>query len=78
MAFFRISISTVMDRNQAITEGSNAIMQSGGWIVDHAFFLNISATLNFELPGNKSSELVLALQTAGFHPDIRASPRPEA
>ena len=70
MAFLRISITTAMDRNQAITEVRNAITGRGGWIVDHALFSNLSANLNFELPGNQAADLVAALAAAGFHPDI--------
>lgn len=70
MAFLRISITTHMDRNQAITQVRHAITGKGGWIVDHALFSNLSATLNFELPGNQVADLVSALEAAGLQPHI--------
>ena len=70
MAFFRISITTSMDRNQAITEVRNAIIGRGGWIVDHTLFSNLSANLNFELPGDQAADLVTTLEAARLRPAI--------
>ncbi|WP_419902360.1 hypothetical protein [Kiloniella sp.] len=68
--FFRISIMTSMERNEAITKVSEAINGNGGWIVNHTLLSNIAATLNFELPRNEVEGFISSLETASFLPEF--------
>jgi len=46
----RFSIFTSIERNAAISEVSEALSRSGGWIEDQTFFSNKAATIRFEMP----------------------------
>ncbi|MEH6632789.1 MAG: hypothetical protein V7776_18375 [Halopseudomonas aestusnigri] len=70
MTFFRVSIMTSMERNAAISKVSDAISNSGGWIVNHTLLSNVAATLNFELPSEETEGLLLHLEELSFHPDV--------
>lgn len=70
MKFLRISLFTPQERNEAINLVRQAIGECGGWIVDHALFSNLLATVNFEIPIDKAETLVSKLRGAGFKPEI--------
>lgn len=68
--FFRISIMTAMERNEAISKASDAINNNGGWIVSHTLLSNVAATLNFELPYKKAENFLFDLEKSSFRPDV--------
>lgn len=70
MAFLRLSLYTAMDRNEAIARVREAIVGCGGWIVDHALFPNLSATINMELPGHSVDRSIVRLEDADLDPRI--------
>jgi hypothetical protein len=70
MVFFQISISTKIERNEAIIKVRDAIVGCDGWIVTHALFSNILATINFEMPCNKAELFIAKLESATFNPNI--------
>jgi len=52
MTFFRFSVFTATERNEAILTVRDAISNADDWIVDQTFFSNIATTINFELPAS--------------------------
>lgn len=64
----RIEIITRMERNEAISAIRTALSQSGGWIVDHTLFSNVSATIQFEIPAPASAQLIERLIEAQLPP----------
>ncbi len=68
--FFRVSIMTSMERNEAISKVSGAISNSGGWIVNHTLLSNVAATLNFELPYAQVKNFLSHLEEFSFQPDV--------
>lgn len=65
----RLSASTRGDRNQTIWQVSEAVSNSGGYILDHQIFSNISICFRFELPARNIDRLHAALAL----PDLRLS-----
>ena len=66
MLFLRINIITTMDRNQEILVSSDQISRCGGWINYHAFFSNMAANVNLELPLSNIEICVQGLEASGF------------
>jgi hypothetical protein len=62
----KVEIITAIDRNEALSIVRKALASSGGWIIDHALFSNLTATISFELPLGKTRKLVAALENAGL------------
>ena len=67
-----------MERNEALGGVQNAIRQSGGWIVNHTLFSNISATLQFEVPAQATDDLVKRLTEFGLPPALQSEVPPTA
>ncbi|HST22215.1 MAG TPA: hypothetical protein VLR90_13915 [Blastocatellia bacterium] len=57
----RINASTRSDRNLIIARAKEAILQSGGWVLDFKLFSNISICINFEIVTANIEELRAAL-----------------
>ncbi|MFD2207763.1 hypothetical protein [Kiloniella antarctica] len=68
--FFRVSVMTSMERNEAITKISDAIGHNGGWIVNHTLLSNVAATLNFELPYIQVEDFLTKLKELSFYPVV--------
>ena len=59
--FLRINGLTSEDRHHMIPLLRDAIMSSGGWIMDFHLFSNISICINFELPLRHAGKFHAAL-----------------
>lgn len=57
----RINASTRTDRNLITSRAKEAILQSGGWILDFKLFSNILICINFEIPTRHIEEFHTAL-----------------
>lgn len=64
----RLEIITRMDRNDALSAVRSAINHSGGWIMDHTLFSNVSASIRFEIPAPSAGRLVEQLIVASLPP----------
>jgi len=73
-AFLRLRITTAMERNAALSAIREAIVGCRGWIVDHSLFSNISATVNFEIPGDAVARLTARLADAGLPAETEDDP----
>lgn len=65
----RINASTRTDRNLITAHAKEAILQSGGWILDFKLFSNISICINFEIASARIEELRATLNQI----DLRVS-----
>jgi hypothetical protein len=63
---FRLEALTRQDRHAALAAVADAIGSAGGWIIDHAFFSDVMATINFAIPAERTADLTRALTKAGF------------
>lgn len=69
MKFARFSLITKQPGPLATDAVRDAISTAGGWITGHNLFSNLSATINFELPGNACDRFLEVL----LEKDLRAS-----
>lgn len=53
----KINASTRTDRNLITSHAKEAILQSGGWVLDFTLFSNISICINFEIASARMDEL---------------------
>ena len=58
----RVAASTREDRNEMIALVRDAIIKSGGWIIDHTMFSNAVINISFEVPANNVDDLFAALR----------------
>lgn len=70
MNFLRLEIITRRERNSAISAVRDAVQSAGGWIIDHKFFSNTVASINFELGYQDIDKFISLLETAGLNPEI--------
>ncbi|MBY6260385.1 hypothetical protein EI613_00405 [Azospirillum sp. 412522] len=70
--FLRYESVVAMDRNAALSAVADALGTAGGWIVDHALFSDVMATVRFALPGDRTTVFEGALADAGLKVDPAA------
>ena len=66
MAFLRIQLITHLERNHALTLVKDGIHKAEGWIVNHQFFSNTFASLNFEIPYDTIDSFLTDLKAEDF------------
>jgi hypothetical protein len=67
--FLSINLSTHSDRNAITTQVKEALVASGGWVVDFHHFSNLSLCINFEIESQHLPQLHKALTAL----DVRLS-----
>ncbi len=70
MDFLRFEIITDKERNSVITTVKDAITSVGGWIIDHQFLSNASASINFEVGYRDLDQLIEKLEAKNLKPEI--------
>ena len=76
MKIVRLSATTEVERNQALSEINAAISRHQGWIVNHTLLSNKAATLIFEMPAAAFGRLAADLTAFGVRVSAD-SPLPE-
>ncbi|WP_115937726.1 hypothetical protein [Aestuariispira insulae] len=66
MKFARFSLITNQPGPLAIDAVRDAISRAGGWITGHSLFSNLSATINFDLPGDATARFLELLLEKGL------------
>lgn len=70
MNFLRFEIITRRERNSAISAVRDAVQSAGGWIIDHQFFSNTVASINFEMGYQDIDKFISLLETADLNPKV--------
>ena len=59
--FLALNLATRADRNAITAQAKEAILTSGGWVVDFHHFSNLSLCINFEIESRHVARLQAAL-----------------
>ena len=64
--FLRLNGITRRDRHEMISRVKEAVLRSGGFVVDFHMFSNVSLCLNFEIAAAKIQRLEVELEATGL------------